>query len=458
LLIEEQLFQKYRLIKHLGSGGSADVFLAEHKTLSAYRAIKRISKKEKLHDFWLQEAGILKNLSHPSIPTIYDLEEDDSYSYIIMEYLEGVSLKIYRKEHEMTEQEIGEFSLQICRLLRYLHELPEPLLFLDLKPENLMVCDGTIKIIDFGAAILQKDWKNRTVTAGTKGYAAPELFENRPLDVRSDIYSFGMLLFFLFTGTSVKKENRHIQNIDCLKHVSTGWKGVVNRCLKYAPGLRFSSMAEVEKQLWKLTEKPYRAAEAGKAKQQAEKTGVLLCVAGVYPHSGVTHICLALAISFAQGGKSVSYREMREEGVVESLLLQERQKKRKTPPKFCGVRLFRGGEEKGALEHFDVEIRDYGWIQGESSKELFFKKHVLLVTGTNCWELGMLEQTLIRFRYLPVLCMNFVSGKIFLKLAVRYRDYLCIRIPYQPEVFGAYTGQWKKFVQRIWEEALCLEQ
>ena len=82
--IEEIWFEKYRVITRLGHGGSADVFLTEHILLSAYRAIKRISKAERLHDFWLREARILKNLSHPSIPIIYDLEEDESYSYIIM--------------------------------------------------------------------------------------------------------------------------------------------------------------------------------------------------------------------------------------------------------------------------------------------------------------------------------------------------------------------------------------
>jgi hypothetical protein len=217
-------------------------------------------------------------------------------------------------------------------------------------------------------------------------------------------------------------------------------------------------MAGVEKQLLKLMEKPYPAVAAGK-KQQIKGAGVIICVAGVYPHSGVTHTCLALAISFAESGKSVSYREMKEDGVVESLVLQEKVQKRKTPPWFCGVRLFRGGEEKEARERFEVEIRDYGWIKGEAARELFLKEHVILVTGTNCWELGTLEQALIRFRYPPVLCMNFVSGKMFVKLAARYRDYVCIRVPYQPEVFGAYTGQWKKFVQRIWEESvLCLER
>ena len=87
----EQLiwFQKYEIIKKIGQGGSGEVFLANHIKLNSQRAIKRISKNHLLHNQLLKEAYILKDLKHPLIPIIYDFEEDNDHSYIILEYIDG---------------------------------------------------------------------------------------------------------------------------------------------------------------------------------------------------------------------------------------------------------------------------------------------------------------------------------------------------------------------------------
>ena len=436
--IEELWFQKYRILKRLGSGGSAEVFLAEHQALSSFRAIKKIPKSEKLHDIWIREARILKNLSHPSIPAIYDFEEDGSYSYIIMEYLEGVSLKQYRKEHNLTEKEIGEISLQICRLLRYLHELPEPLLYLDLKPENLMVCGGSIKMVDFGAALTKEAWQRRGITMGTKGYAAPELFTGKALDQRSDIYSFGMVMFFLFTGESPQYGEKRIQNIDRLSYVDSQWKDIVNRCLRYLPGMRFSTAKSLEKRI---------LSALGKGSEITDHPRI--CLAGAFPHIGVTHICLSLAVYFAAQGKNVCYCDQKEEGVVETLLLQSKNKKNRET--FYGVHLSRGEETKASAP-FDLEIHDYGSLEGIDHSALYQEQNTVLITGGKCWETGLLEQTLLKFEYPPILCINFVSGKAFCSLAKYYANYRCLRIPYQPEVFTDFSGQWKRFAAQLWEE------
>lgn len=435
------------------------MFLAEHISLSALRAVKRIPRTEKLHDFWLREADILKNLSHPLIPIIYDLERDKSYSYIIMEYLEGISLKTYRKEHEMTKQQIQKTALQICGIMNYLHGLEPPLLYLDLKPENLMVCkDGCIKIVDFGASLPKMEWKKHGLAVGTRGYAAPELFEGREVDERSDIYSFGMLLFFLFTGEAPRREQKKIQNIDCLGRIDNGWKDVINKCLRYTPGLRFSSSAVLEKRLQSLIKKERAEGRKGKEKKKHGNSCRILRIAGAAPHSGVTHLCFMLAFSFARSGKRVAYREMREDSVVESMLLWIGTKKEKVS--MCkGIRLFRGEEEQEKGEWFDVEIRDYGWIGEESAEELVQMQEVILVAGGKCWELRGLEQILSRFRKYPLLCINFVSGADFLRLARIYQKCICLRIPYQPDFLDVSYGQGKKFAQQLWEETgLCLEE
>lgn len=469
LSIGEIWFEKYRVITRLGHGGSAEVFLVEHISLSAYRAVKRISKAERLHDFWLREARILKSLSHLSIPVIYDLEEDGSYSYIIMEYLKGISLKDYRMKHKMTEQEIGNIAIQVCRILRYLHSLESPLLYLDLKPENLMICGACVKLVDFGAALPKKETGNHSIIIGTRGYAAPELFERGRIDERSDIYSFGMLLFFLFTGEAPKREKKKIQNIDCLKGIQKEWKDIVNHCLKYMPGMRFSSAASLEEKLLAISGKKAEdmpSEDMPSEDRLSEKRSCrILRIIGT--GHGTSHVCLMLAFLLANQGKTAAYREMKEHGVTESLFVwTERNKvERKSIPSFwhdikkeqplsChGIRLFRGEEEWREGEQFDIEIQDYGRIDEETPQELFKMEHIVLITGVKCWELRELEQILTRFESFPLLCMNFVSGREFLSLARYYREYLCLQIPYQPDPFQKPSGQGKRFAERLWEEA-----
>lgn len=420
--------------------------------MSTYRAIKRIPKTEKkLHDFWLREARILKNLSYPLIPIIYDLEEDLSYSYIIMEYLKGISLKDYRRKQKMTEQEIGEVALQVCHVLHYLHEQKPPLLYLDLKPENLIIYGKEIKFVDFGAVLPKNKWNKHSIVLGTKGYAAPELLEGKELNERSDIYSFGMLLFFLFTGEAPKRKQTIIQNIDCLDGISKEWKDIVNECLKYVPNMRFTSIISLEERILFVL--------GLKQKKKAIMEQIpcrLLRIVG--NGKGTSHVCLMLAFLLAEQGKKVAYREIKEHGVVESLLLWMEEEKR-NKSLYHNIRLFRGEEEKSRGEEFDIEIRDYGNIENDLSKELYDMKHVVFVTGARCWERKELEQILEKFQEFPLLCMNFVSGREFFKLAEYYRQYICLQVPYQPDFLKDSSGQGKKFAQRLWEEAgLCLEK
>lgn len=447
-MAEDIWFQKYRIIKRLGKGGSAEVFLAEHISLSAQRAVKRIPRAGNLHDMCIREANILKNLSHPHIPVIYDLEQDDSYSYIIMEYLTGVSLAAYRKEHDMTQQQIQERALQLVGILRYLHGLNPPLLYLDLKPENLMVCeDGELKLVDFGASFQKEQGKKLKYMMGTKGYAAPELLYGQYPDERSDIYSFGMLLFFLFTGEAPRRQKKRIENIDGIRSIAAEWKEIINRCLRYLPCMRFSSMEILEEKIALIGKKSQIIHE-----KTSEGACRILCVAGADRRSGATHSSLLLAYALAAMGKRTAYREMQEMGVTEAVSLRTRDAG-------CPVRLLRGEEESAYGEVFDVEIRDYGFLGSEKAKELFTKKQVILVTGTSCWELGKLRQVLAGFSYAPLVCMNFVSGREFGKLSKQFGDDICIRIPYEPDVLESCSGQGKYFAQRIWEETRdCLEE
>ena len=173
----QTLFGKYEVISTLGKGSFCTVYLSKHIILECYRAIKLIPK-DGTTDSLLQEAQLLKSLHHPGIPTIYDIEQDDSYYYLIEEYVEGESLEEFLlHQTNISQNTFFDISLQLCDIFRYLHCFsPSPILYMDLKPEHIIVCGMQIKLIDFNVATYLSNLGNVYNLFGNKEFGAPELF------------------------------------------------------------------------------------------------------------------------------------------------------------------------------------------------------------------------------------------------------------------------------------------
>ena len=189
----------------IGRGRSGTVFLARHLGLDEESAIKRVRRTE---SGFIQEAALLKRLRHPGIPIIYDLEIDENYYYLIEEYLCGESL--YARIERTGSLQTGELirlGIELCRIMNYLHSFkPNPILYLDLHPGNLLICREQLKLIDFDQAALASLSQERSVCYGTKGFAAPEQYEGGTLDERTDIYAIGALLYYMGTGHAPEGE------------------------------------------------------------------------------------------------------------------------------------------------------------------------------------------------------------------------------------------------------------
>ena len=189
---------KYHILKQLAASDYADVYLAEHTALRDMRIIKRIAKKSACYQQLIQEAYIMKNLKHSNIPLIYDMEEDEEYSYIIEEYIDGESLVTYTYYQNNIQLEvIIDLIIQLATTIQFLHSMDPPILYLDLKPENIIVSHDRIKLIDFGSSILSQQACNREFSFGTPSYAAPEQRGLQPVDERSDIYGLGRVMEYL---------------------------------------------------------------------------------------------------------------------------------------------------------------------------------------------------------------------------------------------------------------------
>ena len=232
------LFGKYKLLQLLSNGIGGEVWLAEHIRLGAYRIIKCLYKQNPFYQALLQEAHILKQFTKPFLPCIYDIEENEIASYIIEEYLAGENLKdFFLRQKCLPERFLLQYSIQLCDIISYLHSEAEGILHLDLKPENLLIQNGQLRILDFGSAIRKKEEQQTKYHFITLGYSAPEQYHAENLDVRTDIYGIGKILqFMLAQGKGYDKELTRI----------------AERCMNETPTKRYENVAELKEALCKL--------------------------------------------------------------------------------------------------------------------------------------------------------------------------------------------------------------
>ena len=198
-----------------------------------------------------READILGKLDHPHIPKLVEYIEDGGTCIMIREYVEGKPLDRYVAERVISEPVIIGIGMKICRVLEYLHGLPEPVIHRDIKPQNIIVDDkGEIHLIDFGISRTRNERSSvDTVFAGTVAYAPPEQYGFRQTDRRADIYSLGMVLQYMLTGS-----------VDTTSDKS-GTEGsrlgeIIGKCTSFAPEKRFGSIRELYKSLARLNRRP----------------------------------------------------------------------------------------------------------------------------------------------------------------------------------------------------------
>jgi serine/threonine protein kinase len=205
-LINKLFDGRYRIVRKLGSGGMADVYLAEDEELGRRVAIKilndRHANDESFVERFRREAKNAASLSHPSIVSIYDRGEAEGTYYIAMEYLDGRSLKeLVVARGPLPIADAIEFTRQVLGALRFAHR--KGVVHRDIKPHNVMAdADGRLKVTDFGiarAGVSQMTEAGSII--GTAQYLSPEQARGAGVDQRSDLYSVGIVLYEMLTGT-----------------------------------------------------------------------------------------------------------------------------------------------------------------------------------------------------------------------------------------------------------------
>jgi len=206
-------FAKYKFLQPIGQGGMGTVFLAEDRSAdNATRVIKQMIHKpgdefERNESVRLfkREADMLRTLNHDGIVKIHDshVSSDGKY-FLVMDYVPGRNLEMIVNSQggPLSSDNVVSIAIHCCDILEYLHDRPEPIIYRDLKPSNLMLTpEGRVIFIDFGIArLMPKEAATRVVTAG---YSPPEQYFGRP-EPRSDIYSLGATMSHLLTGVRPK--------------------------------------------------------------------------------------------------------------------------------------------------------------------------------------------------------------------------------------------------------------
>jgi serine/threonine protein kinase/Tol biopolymer transport system component len=263
----------YKILEKIGQGGMGVVYKAYDTKLQRTVALKFLPEnfaKDSDRDRFLREARAASAINHPNVCTIYDLQEYDGTQFIVMELIDGSSLKeIFKKGDLLSLEEINRYAYQLASALRAAHE--KGVIHRDIKSENIMLTgDRQIKVMDFGLAKIKgaAEISKSASTAGTLAYMSPEQLDGRDIDVRSDIFSFGVVLYEMVSGQLPFKGDYPSSMIHSIlneepalsesvrDHLSLELILIVKNCLEKSPDERYQSFNSLMLDLKNLTKQP----------------------------------------------------------------------------------------------------------------------------------------------------------------------------------------------------------
>lgn len=249
---------RYEIVGQVGTGGMSDVYKAKDHTLGRYVAIK-VLKSEFSEDTnfvskFRTEAQSAAVLEHPNIVNIYDVGSENGIHYIVMEYVEGITLKTYiEKKGQLTYKEALSIAIQVGRGIQAAHA--KNIVHRDIKPQNIIIStDGKVKVTDFGIARAVSENTIHSDVMGSVHYASPEQARNGYVSNRSDIYSLGIVMYEMVTGrvpfdgdSTVAVAIQHLQDemdppSKYAPNLPISLEKIIQKCTQKSPDRRYDSM------------------------------------------------------------------------------------------------------------------------------------------------------------------------------------------------------------------------
>lgn len=252
---------RYEILEKIGIGGMAEVFKGKDHKLNRYVAVKVLKEEFRENDAFVkkfkEEAQAAARLAHPNIVNVYDVGDENGIYYIVMELVEGITLKNYiERKGSLTIKEATSIAIQVCAGLEVAHN--NHIVHRDIKPQNIIISrEGKVKVTDFGIA---KATTSQTTTANAMGsvhYASPEQARGGYVDHRSDIYSLGIVLYEMVTGrvpfdgeTAVTVAVKHLQeemvppSVYC-KNIPYSLEQIIKKCTEKSPNRRYQDIGDL---------------------------------------------------------------------------------------------------------------------------------------------------------------------------------------------------------------------
>ena len=261
--IGKKLDGRYEITELIGVGGMAEVYkgvdVIDNKTVAIKILKKEFAENEEFLRRFRNESKAIAVLSHPNIVKIYDVGFSEKIQYIVMEYIDGITLKEYIEEEKvLTWKDTVHFVIQILRALQHAHD--KGIVHRDIKPQNIMMfTDGTIKVMDFGIAkFAREEGKTATDQAiGSVHYISPEQASGNVTDAKSDIYSVGAMMYEMLTGRKPFDSDNPVAIAVMHMHdiperprainpdIPDGLEEIVLRAMEKAPEDRYQTTAEM---------------------------------------------------------------------------------------------------------------------------------------------------------------------------------------------------------------------
>ncbi len=239
--------RRYEAPVMVGKGAFAEVYRVRDCDTGQFKACKVSCDSNMAR----RETAFLQEISHPVFPKYQENWQEDAFHFLIMEYIPGCNLrKMVERRGKLHQRQAVEISMELAAGLDFLHRRPQPIVFRDVKPENILIrADGRVKLIDMGCAY-RTDSGEKTL-AGSRGYGAPEQFmQDGVVTPASDVYALGKLLYYMLTGVDAAKTLLYGESVRAYdKHISPGLEQLIALATREEPSMRIPDMYTMLQQL-----------------------------------------------------------------------------------------------------------------------------------------------------------------------------------------------------------------